>query len=93
MANLKRRVQKMEKANGVGLPIQIIKLKFVSPEGPERLAPEEEAALEAYVDKEVASAQEGGMVMVMWTREKAQELLALSGENAQRPTEGPQAER
>ncbi len=64
-----------------GSPSITFIVRYVGLDGPEPLTPEETAALEAYKEKMVAEVQTGCLVVVHWTREKAQELLALAGTN------------
>lgn len=81
--NLEKRVEKLEQARGVGFPSVIISVCFVSPEGLEPLTPEDEpltpeetAALNDYKERLTAAAAPGSVEIILWTREKAQELLA-----------------
>jgi hypothetical protein len=76
MGNLKGRLQKLARVRWAGSPPITLIVRTVGPDGPEPLTPEETAALEAYKERMEAEVQKGCMVVVYWTREKAQELLA-----------------
>lgn len=76
MGNLKGRLKKLEMVRWAGSPPIIFKVQFVGSDGPEPLTPEETAALEAYKEKMEAGAKNGGTVIILWSREKAQELIA-----------------
>ena len=73
------RLEKLEKAKGVGSSISIIIVKLICPGGGENLTPEEAAALDDYQKK--LDAKEGEVVLFLRTRQKAQELLALAGKS------------
>jgi hypothetical protein len=77
--NLKRRLKKLEKKKGVGESPIFLSVRFVSPDGSEALTPEETAALDDYEARMEEEAKEGCVVLIMRTREKAQELLAQAG--------------
>ena len=62
MGNLRRRVEKLERANGAGAPPLIIILKSFG-----ELTPEETAALEAHKERMEAEGQGGCVVVVDWT--------------------------
>jgi hypothetical protein len=73
--NLKSRLKKLERVNGAGKsPLIVILRSF----GGQPLTPEETAALDNYLKKvEAESLAEGEAVkVILWTRERAQELLA-----------------
>lgn len=81
MGNLKGRVEKLEKAKGVGETSVIMSVAFINPDRTESLTPEEAAAFDDYQEKMTMEAKEGCVVMILRSREKAQELLALAGKN------------
>ena len=88
--NLQERVAKLERQSG-GEPIvlRVVYKETVASDEVlgnakklEVLSPEEEAVLQKHQEDLVAAAKPGEFVVVYWTKEKAQELLALADPNA-----------
>jgi hypothetical protein len=73
---LNKRVAQLEQKTGGGKPPVCIAVCFINPEREEYLTPKEKAALDAYQEALFARAGKGDVVIVLRTKEKAQELLA-----------------
>jgi hypothetical protein len=76
VGNLGKRVEKLEQR--FGTPRIIFILRFETPDGPEILTEEEEAALEVALEQFRKDSEPctKGFPWFDWTRETAQELLA-----------------
>jgi len=73
MGGIKRRLEKLERAMGMGERLIII---FRHDE--DLLTSEEKAILKTYEERMIMEAKAGGLAIISLSRKKAQELLGLS---------------
>ncbi len=85
LKNLQDRIEKLETERGMVGDPPILIIKFVFPGGTEPFTPEESVALDSYRQKVKAEvlAEGEAVKVIFWTREKAQELLALADKNTE----------
>ncbi|MFA4901753.1 MAG: hypothetical protein WC600_03305 [Desulfobaccales bacterium] len=80
LKNLEGRIEKLERASGGDKPVVLLVVILIASDNAgnrEILTPEEEVVLQKYKDETVAAAKPGeGFIIVHWTKDKAQELLA-----------------
>jgi uncharacterized protein (UPF0335 family) len=70
---IKKRLTKLERARGERDPLIIILDKYE-----DSLTSEERAALDVYQERMTQGAKKGGLAVILRSRKKAQELLALA---------------
>jgi hypothetical protein len=83
--SLEVRVEKLERQSGGEKPVVVRVVRYEgtdSPENYEVFSPEEESVLQKYEEENITVAKPGEIVVVYWTKDKAQELLmAHTGKN------------
>lgn len=77
MGAIKKRLEKLERAKGVGDPLIVI----IDNRDEIPLTSEERVVLDAYQEKMTKEAKSGGLAVILRSRKIAQELLALADKN------------